>query len=253
MKRILSVLTAIFLLLFLSSCREAPKAQAAQKPLKQAFSAVTRPEIPLHSPFYVADLSADDVIKFFSEVCLDAEITNGGDPSVVQKWTSPIYYTVEGSYTGEDLAVLNGFTKWLNTVDGFPGIYETDDALKRNLRICFGSESEMITVMGADYHGLDGAVTFWYADNEIYDAVIFCRSDIPQETRNSVILEELYNGLGPVQDTELREDSIIYQGFSVPQSLTPADELILRLLYSPEIKAGMNASRCESVIRALYF
>jgi hypothetical protein len=29
-----------------------------------------------------------------------------------------------------------------------------------------------------------------------------------------VILEEVYNGLGPVQDTALRPDSLIYSDFS---------------------------------------
>ena len=207
----------------------------------------------MHSPIYIPNLSVDDIVTYFNEVCCDSELVYGGDPAFVQKWVSPIYYTLEGTYTNEDIAVLDRFVSWLNTVEGFPGIFVTDDISKRNLRICFSSESEMINEMGYNYYGLDGAVTFWYMDNEIYDAIIFCRSDIDQETRNSVILEELYNGLGPVQDTSLREDSIIYQGFSIPQNLTPIDELIFRILYCPDIKVGMSAAECETVIRTLYW
>ena len=96
-------------------------------------------------------------------------------------------------------------------------------------------------------------MTFWYEDNAIYDATICYRTDLDQYLRNSVILEEIYNGLGPVQDTDLRSDSIIYSAFSEPQSLTEIDELILKLLYHPDILCGMNAEECEAVIRELYY
>ena len=56
-----------------------------------------------------------------------------------------------------------------------------------------------------------------------------------------------------VQDTFLRTDSIIYGGYSEPQALTAVDELLLRLLYHPNIRPGMNAQECEAVIRSLYY
>ena len=68
-----------------------------------------------------------------------------------------------------------------------------------------------------------------------------------------MILEEIYNGLGPIQDTSMRSDSIIYSEFSQPQNLTDIDELLLKLLYHPDILPGMNAQQCEQVIRALYY
>ena len=71
--------------------------------------------------------------------------------------------------------------------------------------------------------------------------------------RNSVILEEIFNGLGPVQDTDLRKDSICYSGYSTPQELTAVDELILKLLYHPRILPGMNYDECAAVIRELYY
>ena len=89
--------------------------------------------------------------------------------------------------------------------------------------------------------------------NEIYDAIICYRSDMWPSLRTSVILEEIYNCLGPVQDTRLRPDSIIYQEYAEPQQLTPIDELILRLLYHPDIRPGMNAAECEQIIRLLYY
>ena len=107
--------------------------------------------------------------------------------------------------------------------------------------------------MGEDFATMDGGVTYWYEENIIYDGVICVRKDLDQHVRNSVILEELYNGLGPIQDTSLRSDSLIYQEFSQPQWMTPVDELILRLLYHPDILPGMDAQQCEQVIRSLYY
>ena len=87
----------------------------------------------------------------------------------------------------------------------------------------------------------------------IFDAIICCRTDLCQTLRNSVILEELYNGLGPIQDTSLRPDSIIYNEYAEPQCLSQIDKLILTLLYHPDLQPGMNAEEVAAVIRTLYY
>ena len=217
---------------------------------------VTEPAetIPEHSPLYLENVPVEDVIRWFNEVSLDAEFSDGGDATLVQKWDEPIAFMVHGDYTEEDWATLMRFTQWLNTLEGFPGIFETLDLAEANLNIHFTDAQGMLNIMGQDYVGLDGAVTFWYdGENAIYQEVICIRTDLEQEVRNSVIMEEIYNGLGPVQDTTLREDSLIWQGYSIPQELTAVDELILKLLYHPAIARGMNALACEEVIRALYY
>lgn len=227
-----------------------PAPTTTPQPTTTPVPTTTRPE---HSPLYIPGLSVEDVILYFNEVCLDSEYIYNGNPSVIQKWAEPLYYTLEGKYTDQDLATLQSFTDWLNTLEGFPGIYLAEDRLQQSLRICFCTNQEMVDILGPNFSYMDGGVTFWYIDNEIYDATICYRQEIHQLTRNSVILEEIYNSLGPAQDTALRPDSIIYQHFSEPQWLSPVDELILQLLYHPDILPGMNAQECEQVIRSLYY
>lgn len=224
-------------------------------PTEQTKPAVTAPPVtePLHSALYIPDVSVEDVILYFNEVCLDAEVNHGGDPSLLQKWSTPIYYHITGQYTQEDMDVLEHFTAWLNSIYGFPGIFPAEDEWSANLRIHFGTAEDMLEKLGDWTFGLDGAVTFWYSDDAIYDAIICCRTDLNQYLRNSVILEEIYNGLGPIQDTSLRPDSIIYAEYSEPQSLSAMDELILKLLYHPDLLCGMDAESCEAVIRSLYY
>ena len=226
---------------------EAPTAPPTEAPTAPP------PTEPKHSSLYIPGLDVENVIVYFNEVCLDAERVNSGDATRLQRWATPIFYHIHGEPTQEDLTVLSDFTAWLNSLYAFPGMYEIDDPTAANLRIYFTDQQGLLDVMGSDFTGLDGAVTFWYTDDEIYDANICVRTDLDQHLRNSVILEEIYNGLGPIQDTSLREDSIIYSEFTQPQALTEIDELILKLLYHPDLKSGMNAAECEAIIRQLYY
>ena len=213
--------------------------------------ATTRPE---HSPLYLPQLDVEDVIRYFNEVCLNAEIVNAGDPTKLQKWVVPIRYCINGTYTEEDKATLDNFVSWLNQIEGFPGMHIVDDPVVANLSIHFCSPEDYIALMGENFHGTDGGVTFWYnGANQIFDAVIGYRTDLSQEVRNSVILEEIYNGLGPINDTQERNTSIIYAGYSTPQWLSEEDQLILKLLFHPMMQCGMNAAECEAVIRQLYY
>lgn len=206
-----------------------------------------------HSNFYIEGLDVDDVIMYFNEVAFGAEIINSGNPDVLQKWKDPIYYYISGEYTKKDSETLIKFIGFLNTIEGFPGIFETKELSKTNLNIYFGNKENMLAILGKEFDGMDGGVTYWYTDNVINRGTICYRTDIEQQVRNSVIIEEIYNGLGLIQDTSLREDSIIYSGFSIPQQLTKIDELLIKLLYNKDLKNGMTPSECEKVIRKLYY
>lgn len=240
--------------MLLCGCQEATPAPVQTQP-STFLPAQTQPETTpsAHSPLHIEGISTEDVITYFREVCLNAEFVNSGDPSFLQKWNSPIRYVILGQPTREDLDTVESFAAWLNTLEGFPGMTEAEEGAEANLRIHFCSQEEMISLLGENFHDSDGGVTFWYEENAIYDAIVCCRTDLEQPLRNSVILEELYNGLGPIQDTSLRPDSIIWQEFSSPQALTAVDALILRLTYHPEMTCGMNAAECEAVIRELYY
>lgn len=209
----------------------------------------------LHSPLYLEGVPVEDVILYFNEVCLDAEYVDGGTPELAQKWVTPITYYVDGDPTDEDLRVLNDLVAQLNSIDHFPGMVPAENPYSAVLPIHFCTKQEMNDMMSfSAQENLDGAVTFWYnSAQEITNATICVRTDLDQQLRNSVIAEEIYNGLGPIQDTVLREDSIIYQYGSDIQTLSEMDLLILKLLYHPQIKCGMTAPQCESVIRQLYY
>ncbi|MBQ6852182.1 MAG: DUF2927 domain-containing protein [Oscillospiraceae bacterium] len=211
----------------------------------------------LHTPFYIEGLSADQVVKYFAEVVLDAEYSTGeGNVHVVQKWTAPIRFTISGEATQADRDKLETLFAQLNAVEGFPGIEAAIQPIAANLMLNFYNREDFQTYFGriVNYEDADGAVEYWYYNetNSIYTATVGYRTDIEQYTRNSVLLEEVINGLG-ITDTNLREDSITYQGFSQTQELSEIDWLIVRLLYHPDIKCGMDLEQCREVIEKLYY
>ena len=255
MQHLRSFLSILLCAALLAGCAVVPKEPtvATSGPDFVPVTVPTETEAIQKESLVIPGLSVEDAIRYFNEVCLNAEFINSGDPTRLQKWAGSIAYYVHGDPTEEDLQTLASFTEWLNLVPGFPGIYETQSEDGASLDIFFCTREELIFKLGQDFHNTDGGVTFWYnADNQIHTALICIRTDLDQQTRNSVILEEIYNGLGPIQDTDLRPDSIIYSGYSTPQELTGIDRLILQLLYHPDMVCGMNAAECEAVIRELY-
>ena len=181
--------------------------------------------------------------------------TNGSDQlRVGVRHFARVEHIHEGiAFQTEDIAKIEEMAAWLNTVEGFPGMVEAEEPGVANLSIYFCDQQELIERMGDNHYNSDGAVTFWYTNDIIYTEIICIRSDLDQTLRNSVILEEIYNGLGPVQDTDLRSESIIYSGFSQPQALHPIDRVIIQLLYHPSLSCGMDAAECEEAILALYY
>lgn len=212
-------------------------------------------EVP-HSDFYVAGVTADQMVTYFNEVVLAMEYTTGdGDASLLQKWDREICYRIEGVLSKQDAKIISSLCKEFNEIEGFPGI-RAATGLEQNLSIYFLRDEEFETQFShlIDGETADGAVQFWYYNdtNGIYNGRIGYRKNIAQEIRNSVIPEEIINALG-ISDTVLREDSITYQYGSEVTELSEVDWAIVKLLYNPQMKCGMNATQCEAVIRELYY
>lgn len=214
------------------------------------------PTEPEHAAYYLPEVSLEDMITYFNEVVLATEYATGdGDATLVQKWLLPIRYRIHGDPTEEDLVILEDLFAQLNAIEGFPGIHPaTEDIPSADLDIRFldldAFNLEFSDFLQGEYS--DGAVQYWYSDNnEIYTARIGYRTDISQDIRNSVLLEEVVNLLG-ITDTVMREDSIVYQYSSDTTVLSEIDWALIGLLYHPDIQCGMNAAQCREVLERIY-
>lgn len=255
MRKILFLFILLGILLFCSSCE---KQQVIPAPIIREEDDLQQIVIgEKHSKFYLEKYSVEDVLKYFNEVVLDTEYTTGtGDITLVQRWDISICYQVVGDFTEDDIEILEGFFTELNKMEGFPEVYEATENDVPNLYIYFeGREafnkrySEFIQNEYAD-----GVTRYWYYTdtNDIYEGTIGYCTDMEEEVRESVLLEEIVNCLG-IGDSILREDSIVYQYGSSVTNLSEMDWLIIKLLYNPRIRCGMDVTQCEEVIRELYY
>lgn len=250
-------LLLVMLSLFLPGCQTCTESTDIPSVAGTTEAAMVPPTTqPLHSDMYLSQYSQEQILTWFEEVVLDMEYSEGeGDITLVQKWTSPIGFRIYGKPTREDLAVLNDLIARLNQIPGFPGFYTAEAEGLEALQIRFLDEDTFRDSFSGVVNGEDayGATQFWYytQTNEIHSAQIGCRTDISQNERNSVLVEEIVNALG-LSDTLLREDSITYQYSNDNTDLSQADWILLKLLYHSEIRCGMNRDQCAEVIRQLY-
>ena len=219
--------------------------------------AATEPPAPEHSDIYLPDYTADQIWEYFEEVVLHTEYSTGdGNTALVQKWIAPLRYRITGQPTDEDLAVLENCFAQLNAIPGFPGIYPAEAGELSNLNIGFMNPTDFKLAFSAFLQGenAEGAAQFWYytATNEIHTANIGYRTDVPQDIRSSILVEEIINTLG-ISDTVLRTDSIVYQYSDENLALSDVDWVIFKLLYNPAIQCGMNADQCRAILQTLYY
>lgn len=257
-KLIFLLLLAVFLLSTCSMHEHSEPLPVVTEPPSPSTAVLAEPEpAPEPEKSLPEGYTAQQIADFFCEVALDAEYSLGdGDSHALQKWLQPIYYSVYGYPSADDVQRIEEFAEQLNQVEGFPGMYPAQNTEQENCTIRFLPKDEMNleashVVNGEDTHGI--CQWDYYIDsNEIHTMRVWIRSDIEQNVRNSVILEEIINSLGMGNDSLLREDSIIYQNYSETQELSEMDWLLFEILYSEQMHCGMYEQQCREIIEKMY-
>lgn len=241
MKRLLCVILAIPFILAGCSQSGADTQEQSSTPKNDADN---------HSVYYADRVSVDKMAYYFNDVCFGNEY--GDAKEKITKWQDPIMFYIDGVATMDDYHTLNGFVDYLNSIDGFPGIMQIHDRSQANLVIHFYGLAEFNAAVNVS--DADGFATFNFQTDTgvITDGSVYIRSDINQTDRSSIILEEVYQILGPTKDTLVRKDSIIYQRGNAP-ALSKEDKSIISLLYSSRITPGMSMLESEEIIRELYY
>jgi len=255
----------IVILLFCTSCKKQLSTSDTATPEKeeeqvQEQEGTEEQDVTIeekHSEFYMEEYSVEEVLQYFNEIVLATEYTTGtGNAALIQRWDTAICYQIVGACTEKDIEIIKGFFNELNKVEGFPGAKEVSEKEIPNLYIYFEGreafDNRFMEFLNNEY--ADGAVRYWYDTdmNNIYEATIGYCTDMSEEVRDSVLLEELVNCLG-IGDTTLRDDSIVYQYGSDITELSEMDWLIIKLLHHPKIRCGMDSTQCEEIIRELYY
>ncbi len=199
-------------------------------------------------PICVDNVSPGALLDFFSEVAIGSEYGESSD--TLCKWTHRIRYFIEGDATDADRELIARICDRLNTIDGFPGIYETASDVLADLTVSFVTHGElMASAPEAASEKCTGLASYEWDEStgEITRAFCLIDSSLTDE-RACTLGEEFLQALGPARDSYMFPNSVFYQGYALTPFPTQLDFAVLGLLYSPRLEAGM--SRTEAISRA---
>jgi len=177
-------------------------------------------------------------IEYFFEIAFGVEF--GTSEPLIRKWEESIYIEIFGEPTPADLQTLDQIISELNLLlDGAIQLGVVDSG--GNFEIYFRPETTFSDRLDTYEPVNYGFFWVWWNNNVINYAVMLIASEgITQQERSHLIREELTQCLGLMQDSWLYPESIFYQGWTDTTEYLPIDRAIIKMLYSPQIKPGMN-------------
>jgi hypothetical protein len=194
-------------------------------------------------------LFSSEEIDYFAEVALGTEF--GGSAAVVARWARPMRVKVNGAPTPADLQTLRQVVQDLNAIlgDGRVSIVERDP----NVNLHFVPRRRFAEVNPDYVSGNEGFVTvFWDAEFRIYRGTVLITTEgISQRERSHLIREELTQGLGLLKDSNRYPESIFYQPWTDTQFYAPIDRTLIRMLYHPALRPGMNEIEVRATFNSL--
>ena len=202
----------------------------------------------------------DYIEQSFYEVALGSEF--GISTFRVRKWLKPLTIYVEHEIGDVKLhnQLLNAHIKHLRSITGL-NISRVKDKNSANIRFYFTNQKRLPILIG-DIIGQDsvqyvhGAVCLANINaneqGEILSANVFIPIDQARMHGKlvSCIIEELTQVLGLVRDSDLVFPSIFYDR-SHNALLTGLDDILLRILHDPSIKAGMTKQQLHPIIQRI--
>ncbi len=208
----------------------------------------------LAAPCLAAQPAADalpgrqEIKAYFTKVVFDIEYGGENSKNILRRWEKPLRIKVYGSPTEEDLATLDRHIADLNQVDNMPAITRVDT--EPNLSIYFVALNRMHNYIDGYVEGNWGFFwNTWSRTGEMIRAQIAIATDVTtQRQRNHLILEELTQSLGLMQDSNDEPDSIFYAPWTEVQQLSALDWKIIEMVYSPDVQAGMTLTEVLDVL-----
>lgn len=187
-------------------------------------------------------------IDYFLEIALGSEF--GDADAAVRKWNGSVRIRVNGMPTGEDLRSLNAVIQDINGLA--PGIHLQVDDQNPNVELHFAPESQFSRIE-PHYQPVNLGYfwTEWHQDVLNHATVLISTTGITQTERSHLIREELTQSLGLMRDSDRYPDSLFYQGWTEPTQFAPIDQVLIQMLYRPEVQAGMTRSQVVNALRAI--
>lgn len=233
-------------------------------------------------PNRAEDFDAADLAANFEQIALrreykldDGEFVKATEPNLILRWRRPVRIAV---VFGESLTDYERESEYLNIagfVERLRKITGHDIAMSEdrpNLHVFLIDSDEAADIQNRWPDSVGGLPRSFtgdinssppdtycaaYATNRIFEqeyflsqAIILIKAENPDLIRLSCIHEELAQALGLFNDSLDARPSIFNddEEFAL---LTYHDELLLRILYDPRLKPGMNAAEAMPIVREI--
>jgi hypothetical protein len=204
----------------------------------------------------------DYIENSFYTIALERE-HSPNSPATLSKWHSPILFYIDDRTEDKSLhsRMVNQHMQHLATISGL-SVNPTNQLAKANLRIIFSGETTLDRDLSRDL-GINnpnlhqqlltdsvclGRLTV-ADDGYIKDATVLIPVDRARAHGKlmACVVEELTQVLGLVNDSTAVYPSI-FNDRSFNDFLSGLDYLLLKLLYHPDLKAGMNKQQLQPLV-----
>lgn len=219
----------------------------------------------LNTDVYTPTPYEQQVINYFREVTLKVEF--GTQVNKVIKWKNPmaIYVVKDKDYQKQIRAIKNTINEFNKLpTDGFKiELTDCEDSSNTILYLC---DREMVSLLAPNFYkkfndDIDIDVSgFAYVDYSlsgynIWKALIYIDPTDSIDVQISTILEEITQSTGLINDPESHKNSIFYEHKSRDSinifEYSKLDKDVIKLLYHPKMKAGLNEKKVERVIKRI--
>ena len=187
-------------------------------------------------------------LDYFVEVAFGPEFGSG--VREIRKWTQDVKIAVHGDPGPEDLAVLDDVIADLNQIIGTIEIEIVETG--QNVDLHFAPEARFSEIE-PNYLPVNMGFfwVWWDGGGSISSSrILVSTTGISQSERNHIIREELTQSMGLMNDSFSYEDSMFYQGWTETQAYSEVDDLVIELLYLPQIQPGMDMDEALAALLA---
>ena len=196
-----------------------------------------------------------NVINYFKDIALGFEFGNASN--ITRKWDSELRIFIGGEPNPELINELENIRTEINELatDGFK-VNIVNDSLQSNYYIFFGKGTEYAEIFPSQSNLVNSNwglfSVFWNGQNHFISGHMYVDIVRANSTGQKHLLrEELTQSLGLGKDSPLYKESIFQSAWTNTIKYAPIDKDLIRLLYHPDMSAGLNEDQVDNVLREI--
>lgn len=196
----------------------------------------------------------EETIEYFKEIALGFEF--GNSTEITRRWETEMKIYVGGELKPVLMDELKNIIEEINKLSGSGFSIALSDSVSSNYYLFLGSGAEYGRLFPSSLSQINtnyGLFNIsWDANSNIYKGRMYV--DIfktSEQTQRHLTREELTQSLGLGKDSYKYRESIFQQDWTLVTAYAKIDKELIRLLYHPSLKSGLDATQVEKVLKEI--